>query len=667
MNFSHNLGNVILPEDYSRHPEWFPMDNGKRFKPSPLLLNWQPDLGSDSVVERAANYAVHELRTTQDRPAAVALGINDTVFFGDSPEAMRWVTPLNYFRGRPNYSNLVFSFMNRVAEQVELTLNTHGGSAPPVAAGAVRGVFSVAAARMSKPQQDWRLGCLAYYWCEQVPSFQIHPRIVPFLCADRAQGYDPDFWKEEMDLQERWGRTDLRLPTSDLRAQPRIGLYDYLDGWGFLVPRVHTRLLAEHLKHAKKSGFTDYFGEASPNWGLDGPQMWMVAQLLAHPEADATALLYEYYNRYFAEAAAPMRSFFELCEALWMAQPPPAKWLKYFRNEAQVRLFPAEERLKLRALLNKAAAQATQEKVRNRVQLVSDAFGVTERFAKYVEAKRALSALNTLSPKAESQPLLSALQECLTAREKLECYFAEVKRRQPLAVYYRDLSDFTWLEPIYDAALLAGKAIDELKTNADSQALRAAKSRLKSQNIASVALQSSSFEESVNAGRRVGGLQYGADLPQGWLSKLEPTEGMIACSTPDAARSGRAGLRLANQVYASVFQWLPIDPKTKGFELDAWFRGELSNGARASLYLAWIDDKGLLLENHKCGVKYEPVNHKSEAENRKLKADSLPSWTRLTTGSLVPPQAKWVGIVILANYMVPGDWVDVDDVTLRSY
>ena len=36
-----------------------------------------------------------------------------------------------------------------------------------------------------------------------------------------------------------------------------------------------------------------------------------------------------------------MRAFFEKCEALWMQQPGPSYWLKYYYNEDQAGLFPA--------------------------------------------------------------------------------------------------------------------------------------------------------------------------------------------------------------------------------------------------------------------------------------------------------------------------------------
>ena len=133
---------------------------------------------------------------THPEQESFALGVNDALIFGESPETLALIgrTALlrpaerdyegqapgggltTWFRERPDYSNLVFTFMNRAADELS---RTH-------------------------PQKY--LGALAYYWAENAPDFRLNPQVIPFLTADRAQGYDPKFWKEEMDLQERWAR-----------------------------------------------------------------------------------------------------------------------------------------------------------------------------------------------------------------------------------------------------------------------------------------------------------------------------------------------------------------------------------------------------------------------------------------------------------------------------
>ena len=350
MDFSHNLAAIVRKEDYAAHPEWFPLVGGQRYRPPEQILNWNPDLASEAVVQRAAQAACAAFQADAKRES-FSLGINDALIYGESPDMLPWITPPRYFRSRPNYSDLVFQFNNRVAEQV------------------------------SRAFPDRYLGVLAYYWCEAVPTIRVHPQIVPFLTADRSQGYDRQWWQEETRLQLAWAA----------KGTKRLGLYDYLDGAGFLIPRLHTRLIAEYLPRARRLGFTDYYGESSPNWGLDGPQQWLVAQLIAQPDASASDLLDEYYARFFGEAAAPMRQFFARCEDLWMTQPPPADWLKHFRSETQAVLFPSGECARLRALLEQARVLAKSEKVRQRVEFVSAAFGATERFVAFCEAKAEVS------------------------------------------------------------------------------------------------------------------------------------------------------------------------------------------------------------------------------------------------------------------------------------
>jgi hypothetical protein len=79
----------------------------------------------------------------------------------------------------------------------------------------------------------------------------------------------------------------------------------------------------------------------NPNWGIDGPMPWVLAQLLQNPETSADEFLQEYYTRYFHEAAGPMRRFYERCEAQWLGQGGAPYWLKHYRNQSQAVIFPS--------------------------------------------------------------------------------------------------------------------------------------------------------------------------------------------------------------------------------------------------------------------------------------------------------------------------------------
>ena len=736
LEFSHNLATIVRKEDYAAHPEWFPLVGGQRYRPPEQVVNWNPDLASEAVVQRAAEIASAAFQA-DPRRESFSLGVNDALIFGESPEMLPWITPPHYFRSRPNYSDLVFQFNNRVAEQV------------------------------SRSFPDRYLGVLAYYWCEDVPTIRVHPQIVPFLTADRSQGYDRRWWQEETRLQLAWAAKGTR----------RLGLYDYLDGAGFLVPRLHMRLIAEYLPRARSLGFTDYYGESSPNWGLDGPQQWLVAQLIAQPGASAPSLLEEYYTRFYGEAAVPMRQFFERCEDLWMAQPPPADWLKHYRSETQALLFPSGECVRLRTLLEQARALAKSEKVRQRVEFVSAAFGATERFVAFCEAKAEVSRLTTddrrrttedgesenleklkadtlkgrtaeggrrraddrgqradvgsetnverrtLNPQpstsdegvtagrtlqsevqnpelktqnpkpktaSNARALFAALERYLRAKTEFVDYMKRLEQTQPLAIYSGKLDDFLCMDPAYDAALTALESgVDEVVINrlgdpAVDDALQCWRQRLggittarldsksgkltggtpmsprpetessETKDLATASsperLSSPSFEGGVTHGLRIAGLQYRADITAGWNSRVEPAEDVVAAVTAAAARTGSAGLRLANNKYASVFAWSPR-PQARGFEVAAYLRGQLSSSARVMLTISWLDASQRLIGIRR--VRFIPT--------------STSEWTRLRVGQATPANAVWVGACITAAYQLPGDWVDVDDASLKPW
>ncbi|MES2697029.1 MAG: DUF4838 domain-containing protein, partial [Verrucomicrobiota bacterium] len=256
LNFTHSLKDIFPPALFATHPEYFPLADGKRLNPPRGTEFWNPDIARADVAAVAAAAA----RAYFDRhPTALsfALGTNDGLLFGESPELLALVTPTQWFRERPDYSPLVHTFMNRVAADLA---RTH-------------------------PQK--LLGSLAYYWSENLPPFPLHPQVVPYVTADRSQGYDRAFWSEEMTQQTEWGRLAGR--PADAISTRRLGLYDYIYGSGFLIPRIHPRLLAESLRHARRAGFTDYYAEVNPNWGLDGPMPWLTTQLLRDPEQDPAA------------------------------------------------------------------------------------------------------------------------------------------------------------------------------------------------------------------------------------------------------------------------------------------------------------------------------------------------------------------------------------------
>lgn len=648
------------------------MEKERRVRPPEGARWWQPDLGREDVASFAAKQAMAYFA---EHPESVsfALGVNDGLLFGESAETKALTMPVRWFRERPDYSNLVFTFMNRAAEE------------------------------LSRSYPDKYLGALAYYWAEQVPDFAVHPQVIPFLTADRSQGYDPEFLAEDRELQRRWvaalragsekyegssmkevalskasaGKAirseqgaisnqqsaissepialskELEANDSQLTAQSsqlprlRLGLYDYLEGAGFLIPRQHPHLLAEHLRYSRQLGFTDYFGEGMQNWGLDGPQPWLVAQLLQDPEQSAEILLEEYYQRYFQEAAKPMRRFYERCEEQWMNQPGDSYWLKFYRNETQAILFPPEICRELRGYLDEAASLVRQRKVRAHVQQVSDAFGVTERFVAMQTWRDRLNR-EVLSGKAEMAKVVLWLKAFRKARGEFIDYSKQLGKEQPLLVTFFEIDDFLKHDPTVNSLLWIrelSEAVEpilpaDLRGDPEVEQHWSFLAKEGRSVVGNGALQGM-----LRSPRIVAGLPYQIALPKPWISRVEPAERFQAEFTEDGDRA----LRIEGSINTSITQWRRVagsDYALAGVAI----RGQLSPSSSAYLGFAWLDADHRYLGEH---------------DRILLPTGKWPDWQNLNVGGFVPEGAVWVGVGVRLGNQREEDWIELKEFRLE--
>lgn len=615
MDFSHNLQHIFVPSLYDEHPEFFPLVDGRRLRPEDGSHYWNPDLGRTDVAAFAAKSA--EAYFAED-PAATSysIGINDGYQFGESAETLRAIGPVRWFRDRPNFSGLVFGFADRVAADLRAT------------------------------HPDKFLGALAYYWCEEVPPFPVDPQVAPFLTADRAQGYDPIFRRDELILQERWGRA----------GPKRLGLYDYLYGSGYLVPRIFPHLLAENLRHARRVGFTDYFAEVDPNWGLDGPMPWLTAQLLQDPERSPEVLLDEYYTRYFRGAAMPMRRFFERCERQWMDQPGPAYWLKYYRDESQAGLYPPAVRRELRRWLDEAAeAVAHDSMAAARVALVSEAFGASERFVAMKEAGDALER-TSLARSVAWRETAASLARYVRARDDFGYYTRRLRTNHPLAIAPFREEDYLTHDPtpmavgsLYRAALAQG----EIST-AHEAVLALARPQLElwwraarddADGLAIEITRDGSLSGPIQPAHCVARLDYGLPAPAAWHSRAEPTQFLRAQWSDSPPRT----LHLTGSRDSQIYQWAAYSGGGLS-EAQLMLRGHFSSSSSASLVLSWLNG-----DRQPCGTK-----------TIRLPEGDWPEWRTLSVVGPIPAGAAWVGVGLRVRNQAKGDWVEVREIHLRA-
>lgn len=358
--FNHNFGSIFDRKAFEARPEAFAEIRGERRAPSGSnRYDPQPDFTSDAAVEIAADAAREHFRAN---PEAVSFSIstNDNVRFDTSEATREVVEPLSYFRGLPNYTDLVFGFANRVAERV----------------------FADEAMRSTPDGQPRFLTSLAYFWAEAAPTVELHPRVLPVLTADRAQWADPDFRAQDRALIEAWANS----------GAAKLASWDYYFGAAYPYPRQFNEWIGRSVNHQARHGVDVFFAQLSPVWGFDGAKPWIAARLLWDATADVEALERRFHRSFFGPAGDPMARFYETLEDRRDRRLGDAAWIKFYKDEAGIEMLSPEDCAELNAILERAQATvAPGSRFAERIGVVRDAFAYTTAYSEMHHARNALS------------------------------------------------------------------------------------------------------------------------------------------------------------------------------------------------------------------------------------------------------------------------------------
>jgi len=620
LDFNHALNRVFTPEILRREPEWASELRGRRHIPATEADHeWQPNLARPGVAAHAAAAAVAAFAADPER-ASFSLAMNDNVRFDQSAATRALVEPLRTFRGMPDYSPLVFTFMNRAAEAMA-----------PSAPGRY-------------------LGCLAYFWCENPPPFPVNAQIVPYVTTDRSQYYDPAYRAEDFALMSRWGGSGARA----------FGLWEYAFGGNFLVPRLPLGALADGVREGWHRGARGYFAEVGAQWGFDAFKVWMLARLLWAPDLDPAALADDFYRGYYGAAGEPMRRFATRCEALWMAQPGPPYWLKFYRQEDQAMLFPAEARAELGLILAEAARVVSGDpKIAARVERSASAFRVTEAYAGFDDERRRLADIKDGDVKSESD-LGESIRRLIECKSALFRAYAEATRGDLPAMSGFALTPFLRNDPVPRLLWLAGlrepgaprRILDAAGAPAAGEEMWRALAETwagggwtGARNLAA----NPDFSVSAGTGQEPAFLfPRGGILPAGWEVLATPSEtGRVARV---AAGPLARALRIEGGWDTQVFQWVPAEPG-RVYAATARLRGNSEPGGDAGLFLSFLTKYGAVVGTHRMqGLPKGPT----------------PEWRTFALADIAPDGAAWVGVGVCASRQTKSDWLEAASVELRG-
>lgn len=389
----HNIGKLLKPSKYAeKHPEFYPLLNGKRFIPSSwaeknnkLTKDWQPCLSNPGVVAAL----VEEARAFLDvNPEAdlVSMAHNDNYGWCECEECVKANGGVKYNAdGRINFSDLYFKALNAICTELE---KTHPGIL---------------------------VGAMVYQnGTHAVPSFKLHPNIVVMQSVDfslfHAKGVKYEGLKSFIG---EWGK-----------AASHLAIHAWhVDFDGPLYPRLELKSTQEYLAFHRQSGGIGYHGEEYPNFGLEGPKTWITAQLLWDVRQDLDKLLQQFCDDCFGPAGVPMRGYFDTLENAWNKNT--AHYNPYWYLSAPIDVvLPAATIDECAGYLDQALALAGTDVQRRRVRFFREVFAMTRSAAGVARSERTCEELvreRELTPGMFAE-LTATLNEVAFGREALAQY-----------------------------------------------------------------------------------------------------------------------------------------------------------------------------------------------------------------------------------------------------
>jgi hypothetical protein len=521
--FIHNVANIFPPALYDEHPEFFPLRAGVRARPTDADARvWQPDFSNPAVAAYAAAQARQFFDEHPNAPS-FSLGLNDGVDFDEGPGTQALTMPRRWFRGRPDFSDLVFTFMNRAADD------------------------------LAPAYPDKYLGCVAYYWCENAPTFPVRPQVLPFLTNDRSFYDQPEWAAGDLALIHRWAQAGPKI----------IGIYDYYYGAPFAVPRIFTKAEIKSLRGAYAAGARAFMAELFPVWSYDALKAWLAARLLWNPDQDTAALEAQFYRDLYGPAAGDVREFFEQAEAAWREQSGPPRWIKGFNDPYQSLIFSSARTQAMSAALTRAAGRELTPTMRERLANLQSAWAASVRAITLATTEAGLSG--------------DAAQNELAVKRGLRLADA-VPGDAAACGFYLRAGD--WAEQRFRPQWLVD-ALASAGTNDDPAGLTARNAFApRGPNL----LGNGELQAAAGQG------------PTGWNLNWREAEqvrfGPGSATGPD----GAPVFAVSGSDWMVFWRDVAVEPE-KFYETSFLWRGKVSQGARVHWAIAYYDSAGQLLES----------------------------------------------------------------------
>ncbi|MHC4401872.1 MAG: DUF4838 domain-containing protein [Planctomycetota bacterium] len=403
----HTHFKLIPPEDYyDDHPEWFALIGRKRPRPAPGRQSQQLCTSNEELIEEMARRVIE---TFDGEPSLdiLALAPQDGGGFCQCEACValdEQRRPEEAWHAR--YSRRLALFNNDVARRVA----------------------------REHPDKILKVGAYAMYLrVPQDPGYRPEPNLAVQVCHTYSCNSHPiasedcrgntNYFRREL---EHWAK-----------ISPHLFIYEYYNkgAWGGLFyHQVH--LIRHDLPYYHRLGAEAFYTQpAGARWPVCGLNHYVAAKLAWDIDLDVDRILEDFYEKFYAEAADPMRRFWQTVEGAFAGyeeclSPFGRNWTTLVAPD----IFTPQVLAALEDAVRQAEKDARSEIVQRRVQLTRVRLDFTKRAIDYLAAVRSpFGGIDLKDPNA----VAGAHRKAIELGEPLSAELKRFCRKHDLAAYPR--------------------------------------------------------------------------------------------------------------------------------------------------------------------------------------------------------------------------------------
>lgn len=357
----HTHFKLIQPEKYyDEHPDWFSLAGRKRRRPTPGRQSQQLCTSNAELIEEMAQRIIKmfdkdpslDILALAPQDGGGFCQCRDCVALDEKrPAEEEW---------HARYSRRLAIFNNEVAQRVA---RKHPDKLLKVGAYAM--YLRVPLDPEYRPEPNLAVQVCHTYSCNS------HP-IASETCSGNAK-----YFRKEL---EHWAK-----------ISDHLFIYEYYNKgvWGGL-PYYQVHLIREDMPYYHRLGVESFYTQAAgARWPVCGLNHYVAAKLAWDVDLDVDRLLEDFYEKFYAEAADPMRDYWQTLERAFAGydeclSPFGRKWTTLVAPD----IFTPQTLVAMEDAVNRADKVARSDVIKKRVRMIRDKVEFTKRTMDYLAAIR---------------------------------------------------------------------------------------------------------------------------------------------------------------------------------------------------------------------------------------------------------------------------------------